>query len=96
MHDAPRLGELQRSVLDPRRAAAELGFTAMVELEDGLQATWEWIAAGQELTLRLARDARIESRVDHPLAAPDALIRPWRLAAYIAARSPWPSFSCSS
>src|ERR671910_455035 len=42
--EAPaRLGELQRSFLDPTRAATELGFTAMVELEDGLRATWEWI-----------------------------------------------------
>jgi UDP-glucose 4-epimerase len=38
-----RLGELQRSFLDPTRAATELGFTAMVDLEDGLRATWEWI-----------------------------------------------------
>ena len=38
-----RLGELQRSFLDPTRAATELGFTAMVELEDGLRATWEWV-----------------------------------------------------
>ena len=38
-----RLGELQRSYLDPTRAATELGFTAMVELEDGLGATWEWV-----------------------------------------------------
>ena len=38
-----RLGELQRSFLDPKRAATELGFTAMVELEDGLRATWEWV-----------------------------------------------------
>jgi UDP-glucose 4-epimerase len=38
-----RLGELQRSFLDPTRAATELGFTAMVELEDGLRATWDWI-----------------------------------------------------
>ena len=39
-----RLGELQRSVLDPGLAATELGFTAMVELEDGLRATWDWLA----------------------------------------------------
>jgi UDP-glucose 4-epimerase len=45
VHDAPRLGELQRSALDPSRAATELGFTPMVGLEDGLQATWEWINA---------------------------------------------------
>ena len=40
----PRLGELQRSALDPELAATELGFTAMVELEDGLRATWDWLA----------------------------------------------------
>jgi UDP-glucose 4-epimerase len=38
-----RLGELQRSVLDTRLAAEELGFVAFVELEDGLRSTWEWI-----------------------------------------------------
>ena len=38
-----RLGELQRSFLDPELAARELGFRAMVELEDGLRATWDWI-----------------------------------------------------
>ena len=42
-HAPARLGELQRSFLDTERAASELGFTAMVELEDGLRATWEWI-----------------------------------------------------
>ena len=42
-HAPARLGELQRSFLDPTRAAHELGFTAMVELEDGLRATWDWI-----------------------------------------------------
>jgi UDP-glucose 4-epimerase len=36
-----RLGELQRSVLDPQRAADELRFVAMVALEDGLAATWD-------------------------------------------------------
>ncbi|HUG65686.1 MAG TPA: NAD-dependent epimerase/dehydratase family protein [Gaiellaceae bacterium] len=39
-----RLGELQRSFLDPGLAAHELRFAAMVELEDGLRATWDWIA----------------------------------------------------
>jgi UDP-glucose 4-epimerase len=48
IHDPPRLGELQRSVLDPARAAAELGFMAMVGLEDGLLATWEWISGARE------------------------------------------------
>jgi UDP-glucose 4-epimerase len=38
-----RLGELQRSCLDPTLAADVLHFRAMVELEDGLQATWESI-----------------------------------------------------
>jgi len=38
-----RLGELQRSVLDTGLAADELGFTAFVDLEDGLRSTWEWI-----------------------------------------------------
>jgi UDP-glucose 4-epimerase len=42
-HAPARLGELQRSFLDPERAARELGFTAMVDLEDGLRATWDWI-----------------------------------------------------
>jgi UDP-glucose 4-epimerase len=43
-HAPARLGELQRSVLDPELAASELRFRAMVELDDGLQATWEWIS----------------------------------------------------
>jgi UDP-glucose 4-epimerase len=42
-HAAARLGELQRSFLDPELAARELGFSAMVELEDGLRATLDWI-----------------------------------------------------
>ncbi len=42
-HAPARLGELQRSFLDPGFAASELGFTAMVDLEDGLRATWEWV-----------------------------------------------------
>jgi len=46
-HAQARLGELQRSVLDPELAARELGFRAMVELEDGLQATWDWVRAAQ-------------------------------------------------
>jgi UDP-glucose 4-epimerase len=47
-HAPARLGELQRSVLDPSRAAEVLGFMAFVELEDGLQATWEWLRKDQE------------------------------------------------
>jgi UDP-glucose 4-epimerase len=42
-HAPARLGELQRSFLDAARAAEVLGFTAMVDLEDGLRATWDWI-----------------------------------------------------
>jgi UDP-glucose 4-epimerase len=42
-HAPARLGELQRSFLDPELAARELGFRAMVELEDGLAATWDWV-----------------------------------------------------
>jgi UDP-glucose 4-epimerase len=42
-HAPARLGELQRSFLDPTRAAESLGFTAMVDLEDGLRSTWEWV-----------------------------------------------------
>ena len=38
-----RLGELERSVLDPTLAAEQLGFMAMVGLEDGLAATWDWV-----------------------------------------------------
>ena len=47
-HAPARLGELQRSVLDPSLAAEQLGFTAMVGLEDGLAATWEWISGQKE------------------------------------------------
>jgi UDP-glucose 4-epimerase len=49
VHAPARLGELQRSVLDPNLAASELRFRAMVELEDGLQATWEWLSSDPEL-----------------------------------------------
>jgi UDP-glucose 4-epimerase len=47
-HAPARLGELFRSVLDPELAASELGFRAMVELEDGLQATWDWVQGTQK------------------------------------------------
>ena len=43
----PRLGELQRSVLDPKRAAQELGWRAQRSLDEGLRATWEWMSAGR-------------------------------------------------
>jgi len=40
----PRLGELQRSVLDPERAARELRWRARHGLDEGLRATWKWIS----------------------------------------------------
>lgn len=40
---AARLGELQRSVLDPGLAERELGWRPETTLEHGLRATWEWI-----------------------------------------------------
>jgi len=40
-----RLGELQRSVLDPSLAASELGWKPERSLAEGLAATWEWIAS---------------------------------------------------
>jgi len=40
---APRLGELQRSVLDASLAGRELGWRAERSLEDGLALTWRWI-----------------------------------------------------
>jgi UDP-glucose 4-epimerase len=49
VHAPARLGELQRSALSTELAASELGFRAMVDLEDGLQATWEWLSGDPEL-----------------------------------------------
>ena len=37
----PRLGELQRSVLDPTRAASALGWRPEQDLDSGLRSTWE-------------------------------------------------------
>ena len=39
----PRLGEIQRSCLDPRRAETTLHWRAEVPLSAGLRETWEWI-----------------------------------------------------
>jgi UDP-glucose 4-epimerase len=44
VHEPPRAGELQRSFLDPVRAESELGFRAETSLDDGLRATWLWLA----------------------------------------------------
>jgi UDP-glucose 4-epimerase len=40
-HEEPRPGDLRRSVLDPSRARAALGWGARVPLEQGLRETWE-------------------------------------------------------
>jgi UDP-glucose 4-epimerase len=40
----PRLGELQRSVLDVSRAKRDLGWSPEVPLEEGLRRTWESIS----------------------------------------------------
>jgi UDP-glucose 4-epimerase len=46
--DPPRPGELQRSVLDPRLAATELGFRASTKLPRGLELTWDFLTAEGE------------------------------------------------
>jgi UDP-glucose 4-epimerase len=43
--DPPRLGELQRSVLDAGLAERELGFTAETSFDDGIAAAWAFIRA---------------------------------------------------
>ena len=42
-----RLGELQRSVLDPELAARELGFRAETDLDEGLAETWRSLREGE-------------------------------------------------
>jgi UDP-glucose 4-epimerase len=42
-HVDARLGELQRSVLDPSAAERELGWRPQVSLADGLAQTWSWV-----------------------------------------------------
>jgi UDP-glucose 4-epimerase len=42
-HAEPRLGELQRSVLDPSLAERELGWRPETSLADGLRQTWSWV-----------------------------------------------------
>jgi UDP-glucose 4-epimerase len=41
----PRPGELQRSALDPARAANHLGWKPWTALEDGLRRTISWFRA---------------------------------------------------
>ncbi len=43
--DAPRLGDLRRSVLDVGLAARGLDWRPTVSLDDGLRRTWEWVSA---------------------------------------------------
>ena len=43
-HGPERLGDLQRSVLDPSRAERELGWRPEVSLEDGLRETWQFFS----------------------------------------------------
>ena len=44
-HGPERLGDLQRSVLDPALAGRELGWRPEVSLEDGLRSTWQFFTA---------------------------------------------------
>jgi UDP-glucose 4-epimerase len=46
--DAPRLGELQRSVLDPGLAERQLGFVPRTSFEDGIAAAWKFICSEGE------------------------------------------------
>jgi UDP-glucose 4-epimerase len=41
-HEPARAGDILRSVLDPGRAGAVLGWQPQVTLEDGLRRTWHW------------------------------------------------------
>jgi len=41
-HEPARSGDVQRSVLDPARAARQLGWRPAVNVEEGLARTWAW------------------------------------------------------
>jgi UDP-glucose 4-epimerase len=47
-HVDARLGELQRSVLDPAAAGRELGWRPQRPLVDGLRETWGWVTAQKD------------------------------------------------
>jgi UDP-glucose 4-epimerase len=42
VHREARLGDVIRSVIDPSRAARELGWRAEVSLDEGIARTWAW------------------------------------------------------
>jgi UDP-glucose 4-epimerase len=46
-HGPERLGDLQRSVLDPGLAGRELGWRPEVSLEDGLRISWKFFSAAR-------------------------------------------------
>jgi UDP-glucose 4-epimerase len=47
-----RLGDLQRSVLDPTRAQEVLDFRAQTSLDEGLAATWEFVREAEGVSTR--------------------------------------------
>jgi UDP-glucose 4-epimerase len=48
VNEEARAGEIRQSVLDPSRTASELGFQAMVDIDEGLRATWDWISSSRK------------------------------------------------
>jgi UDP-glucose 4-epimerase len=46
-HEAARLGDIQRSVLDASLIERERGWRAQVTLDDGLRRTWAWMQEAQ-------------------------------------------------
>jgi UDP-glucose 4-epimerase len=46
-HEAARLGDVQRSVLDASLIERELGWRPQVSLDDGLARTWAWMKEAQ-------------------------------------------------
>jgi UDP-glucose 4-epimerase len=46
-HEAARLGDIQRSVLDVSLIERERGWRAQVALDDGLRRTWAWMQEAQ-------------------------------------------------